>query len=142
MLIAAFWRVGLLKGMPPGVAHFVLVFMSINVALCLFNLIPLAPLDGSGVLGGLVGERGAQALASLQTYGPILLMGLFMMSYISPRFDIMGGILSERRECGHASVAWRMMAVAWLHRAIYRVRQFGSALARAAGRWRNSSGPR
>jgi Zn-dependent protease len=95
VLIAAFWRVGLLKGMPPGVANFVLVFMSINVALCLFNLIPLAPLDGSGVLGGLVGERGAQALASLQTYGPILLMGLFMMSYISPRFDIMGGILSS-----------------------------------------------
>ena len=94
-MIAAFWRVGLLKGMPPGVANFVLVFMSINVALCLFNLIPLAPLDGSGVLGGLVGERGAQALASLQTYGPILLMGLFMLSYISPRFDIMGGILSS-----------------------------------------------
>jgi hypothetical protein len=42
-----------------------------------------------------VGERGAQALASLQTYGPILLMGLFMMSYISPRFDLMGGILSS-----------------------------------------------
>ena len=95
VLIAAFWRVGLLKGMPPGVANFILVFMSINVALCLFNLIPLAPLDGSGVLGGLVGERGAQALASLQTYGPILLMGLFMLSYISPRFDLMGGILSS-----------------------------------------------
>ncbi len=95
VLIAAFWRVGLLKGMPPGVANFVLVFMSINVALCLFNLIPLAPLDGSGVLGGLVGERGAQALAQVQAYGPILLMGLFMMSYISPRFDIMGGILSN-----------------------------------------------
>ena len=32
--------------------------MSINVALCLFNLIPLAPLDGSGVLSGIVGEQG------------------------------------------------------------------------------------
>jgi Zn-dependent protease len=95
VLIAAFWRVGLLKGMPPGVANFVLVFMSINVALCLFNLIPLAPLDGSGVLGGLVGERGAQALASVQAYGPILLMGLFMLSYISPRYNIIGGILNN-----------------------------------------------
>ena len=94
VLIAAFWRVGLLKGMPPGVMDFVLVFMSINVALCLFNLIPLAPLDGGGVLNGLVGEQGARVLAPLQTYGPILLMGLFMLRYISPRFDVMGGLLA------------------------------------------------
>ena len=94
-LVAVLWRIGLLDAVPDNVVQFALIFMSINVALCLFNLIPLAPLDGSGVLGGLVGERGAQALASLQTYGPILLMALFMMSYISPRFDIMGGILSS-----------------------------------------------
>jgi Zn-dependent protease len=95
VLIAAFWRVGLLKGMPPGVMDFVLVFMSINVTLCLFNLIPLAPLDGNGVLNGLVGEKGARILAPLQAYGPILLMGLFMLSYISPRLDIMSGILGS-----------------------------------------------
>ena len=41
------------------------------------------------MLNGLVGEQGARALAPLQTYGPILLMGLFMLRYISPRFDIM-----------------------------------------------------
>ena len=56
---------------------------------------PLAPLDGSGVLNGLVGEQGARMLAPLQTYGPILLMGLFMLSYISPRFDVIGTLLSE-----------------------------------------------
>jgi Zn-dependent protease len=94
-LVGVMWRIGLFDGASKDVVQFALIFMSINVSLCLFNLIPLAPLDGSGVLGGLVGERGAQALASLQTYGPILLMGLFMMSYISPRFDIMGGILSS-----------------------------------------------
>ena len=96
VLIAAFWRVGLLKGMPPGVMDFVLVFMSINVALCLFNLIPLAPLDGGSVLNGLIGEQGARALAPLQTYGPILLMGLFMLPYISPRFDVIGTLLTAR----------------------------------------------
>ena len=56
---------------------------------------PLAPLDGGSVLNGLVGEQGARILAPLQTYGPILLMGLFMLSYISPRLDIMGGILGS-----------------------------------------------
>ena len=94
-LVGVLWRIGLFDAVPNNVVQFALIFMSINVALCLFNLIPLAPLDGSGVLSGVVGERGARALASLQTYGPILLMGLFMMSYISPRFDIMGGILSS-----------------------------------------------
>ena len=94
-LVGVLWRLGLFSGASRDVMQFALIFMSINVSLCLFNLIPLAPLDGSGVLGGLVGERGAQALASLQTYGPILLMGLFMMSYISPRFDILGGVLSS-----------------------------------------------
>jgi Zn-dependent protease len=94
-LVAVLWRLGLLDGATPNVLQFASIFMYINVSLCLFNLIPLAPLDGSGVLGGLVGERGARALASLQTYGPLLLMGLFMMSYISPRFNILGGILSS-----------------------------------------------
>ena len=94
-VVGVLWRLGLLSGASKDVVQFALIFMSINVSLCIFNLIPLAPLDGSGVLGGLVGERGAQALASLQTYGPILLMGLFMLSYISPRFDLMGGILSS-----------------------------------------------
>ena len=109
------------------------------MALCLFNLIPLAPLDGSGVFFRLVGKRGAQALASLQTYGPILLMGLFMMSYISPRFDIMGGILSQRGGCGHAFAARGVTGVAWLHRAVYRVRQFGKGTHRhTAGRWREA----
>jgi Zn-dependent protease len=95
VLIAAFWRVGLLGNLPAGAANFILVFMSINVALCLFNLIPLAPLDGSSVLNGIIGEQAARALAPLQTYGPILLMGLFMLSYISPRFDLIGTLLND-----------------------------------------------
>jgi Zn-dependent protease len=94
-LVAVLWRIGLFGSVSNNVLQFAFFFMSINVSLCLFNLIPLAPLDGSGVLGGIVGERGAQALASVQTYGPILLMGLFMLSYISPRFNILGGILSS-----------------------------------------------
>jgi Zn-dependent protease len=94
-LVAVLWRIGLFNNASNDVVQFALIFMSINVALCLFNLIPLAPLDGSGVLSGIVGERGARALASLQTYGPLLLMALFMMSYIAPRFNILGGFLSS-----------------------------------------------
>ena len=95
LLVAILWRVGLLKEVPDTVLQFALIFMSINVALCLFNLIPLAPLDGSGVLSGIVGAQGARALASLQTYGPFILMGLFMLSYVSPQFNILGRVLGS-----------------------------------------------
>jgi hypothetical protein len=45
------------------------------------------------VLSGIVGEQGARSLASLQTYGPFILMGLFMLSYVSPQFNILGRVL-------------------------------------------------
>ncbi len=93
--IAGLWRIGLLPQAPYAVVEFALVFMSINIALFLFNLIPLVPLDGSGVLGGLVGEQGARALAALQTYGPFILMGLILLSYVSPRLDILGKALGS-----------------------------------------------
>jgi Zn-dependent protease len=92
-LTAILWRVGLLDGVPATVVQFALTFMSINVALCLFNLIPLAPLDGSSVLNGIIGGQAARALAPVQTYGPLILMGLFMLSYLSPQFDVLGTVL-------------------------------------------------
>lgn len=92
-LIVVLWRTGLLDGAPALVLDFAWVFMSINVALCLFNLIPLVPLDGSGILGGIVGAQGAQALAKVQTYGPFVLMGLILLGYVSPQLDILGKVL-------------------------------------------------
>lgn len=92
-LIAVLWRTGLLDGAPALVLDFAWVFMSINVALCLFNLIPLVPLDGSGILGGIVGAQGAQALAKVQTYGPFVLMGFILLGYVSPQLDILGKVL-------------------------------------------------
>ncbi len=94
-LIAVLWRVGLLQRAPYAVVQFAIVFMSINVALCLFNLIPLAPLDGSGVLGGIVGAQGAQVLAKVQTYGPFILMGLILLGYVSPQLDILSKVLGS-----------------------------------------------
>ncbi len=94
-LIAVLWRTGLLDGAPTLVQDFAWAFMSINVALCLFNLIPLVPLDGSGVLGGIVGAQGAQVLAKVQAYGPVILMGLIMLSYVSPQLNILGKVLGS-----------------------------------------------
>ncbi len=93
--VAVLWRLGLLRGAPDSVLQFVGVFMTINVALCLFNLIPLAPLDGFSVLLGVAGPQLARVLEPLRTYGAMILMALFMVGYFSPRFNIIGTILRD-----------------------------------------------
>ena len=50
------------------------VVLIVNVALCFFNLIPLPPLDGFGVLLGLLPNRLAFGLAKVGQYGPALLL--------------------------------------------------------------------
>jgi Zn-dependent protease len=65
----------------------------LNLLLFIFNLIPLAPLDGNSILNGIVGARLAHTLAPLQMYGPQILMGLMLISFILPQFNILGRLL-------------------------------------------------
>jgi Zn-dependent protease len=46
----------------------------INVILAIFNLIPIAPLDGAKILGGMLPRRQAYELEKLEPYGFIILM--------------------------------------------------------------------
>jgi Zn-dependent protease len=94
-LVAIPWRLGAFDSAAPGVRQFALMFVAVNVALFLFNLIPLAPLDGNSVLNGIVGQRLAALLRPLQTYGPIILMGLFLISWISPQLNVLGRYLNQ-----------------------------------------------
>lgn len=94
-LIAIPWRLGLFEGASPAVVDFAIIFVGVNVALFLFNLIPLAPLDGNGVLRGVVGERIARVLQPLQAYGPLILMVLFMLSWVSPQLNFLGRYLGQ-----------------------------------------------
>ncbi|MEO7663914.1 MAG: site-2 protease family protein, partial [Candidatus Limnocylindrales bacterium] len=68
----------------PAVAMTILeFFISINVSLMVFNLIPLPPLDGSKVLYALVDQQTAFRLrATLEQYGPMILLALIFL----PRF--------------------------------------------------------
>jgi len=54
----------------------------INLALAIFNLIPVPPLDGSKILLGLLPYSQAYKFAKLESYGPIFLLILVLSGII------------------------------------------------------------
>ncbi|MDP4159679.1 MAG: site-2 protease family protein [Bacillota bacterium] len=63
-----------------------LMFKSIvlmNLGLGLFNLLPIPPLDGFGVLGGILPERLAYRLFAFEQYGMIILVLLLFTDILS-----------------------------------------------------------
>lgn len=52
--------------------------LQINLLLAIFNLLPIPPLDGSSVLGGLLPERAAAGFDRLRPYGFVLLYALLL----------------------------------------------------------------
>lgn len=53
-------------------------FVALNVALAVFNLIPVPPLDGFGILEGIAPPSWGQALAILRQYGAWILLFLLI----------------------------------------------------------------
>jgi Zn-dependent protease len=77
-------------GMPAIVQTFLLTLVLTNVSLALFNLIPLPPLDGFGVIQGLLGTFRTQwayewgsRLDRLAPFGPILLLALLSLGWFT-----------------------------------------------------------
>lgn len=68
-------------GFREGMADIVGLVIFFNLILAVFNLIPLAPLDGSKVVGGLVPRHQAAAYARLERNGPLILVAIVMMDY-------------------------------------------------------------
>ncbi len=54
----------------------------LNVFLAAFNLIPIPPLDGSGILIGLVSEEAAQKVEQLRPFGFIIVLGLLWLGIL------------------------------------------------------------
>ena len=57
------------------------LIISLNLLLAVFNLIPLAPLDGSRILEGFIPPEKSDSYDRLQQYGPVILIGIIMLDY-------------------------------------------------------------
>lgn len=69
------------------VALFLGVMLMLNLALGVFNLIPIPPLDGSHVLEELLPYQMAQAYAQIRPYAFLLLIGLIYLRVLNYIFD-------------------------------------------------------
>ncbi|MEE9167568.1 MAG: site-2 protease family protein [Candidatus Neomarinimicrobiota bacterium] len=82
ILLNALVRSGSIQGL--GGAPFVnmLVFsLQINLALAVFNLLPIPPLDGSKIVRGLLPNRYEAMAWRLEQYGPWILMGIIFLGF-------------------------------------------------------------
>jgi Zn-dependent protease len=68
-------------GLSNGVADILAVVIFFNLLLGVFNLVPLAPLDGSRVLAGFVPREHASAYDKLQRNGPGILVAIIMLDF-------------------------------------------------------------
>ena len=72
--------------------------IQLNAVLCVFNMLPLPPLDGGRVAVGLLPRSLALPLARLEPYGiPILLLLLFILPYLGAQtgldLDVAGRLI-------------------------------------------------
>jgi Zn-dependent protease len=76
-----------------GILVIMLIFsLQINLALAIFNILPIAPLDGSKILAGILPARFAKQIYLLERYGPFVLMGLILFGMIT-KVSILGQMI-------------------------------------------------
>jgi Zn-dependent protease len=74
--------------------EFLVLLIELNLILCLFNLIPVPPLDGSKfLLSALAAPKYYKTRFLLETRGPIILLGLILLDSLSG-LNLLSGIFS------------------------------------------------
>ena len=79
-------------GLREGLTDIVGMVIFFNLILAVFNLIPLAPLDGSRVVGGLMPRSLAAGYARFERFGPVILIGIVLVDVVF-RLGILWGVI-------------------------------------------------
>jgi Zn-dependent protease len=82
--VSLFGASGLPKGFYPleGLALILYFIVYINCLLAVFNLIPIPPLDGSGILMGFLSDEAAQRYDRIRPFGFIILLALIYLGLL------------------------------------------------------------
>ena len=70
------------------IAYIILLVIQLNLVLAAFNLIPLIPLDGYSIVKGLLPFHLAVKIEHFEKYGPMPLLVLVALGFISPQLDV------------------------------------------------------
>jgi Zn-dependent protease len=69
-------------------------FITINLFLAVFNMLPIPPFDGSKVFGGFLPRPLREQFEALDRYGLVFLIGLLLvLPYIAPQADVLGRVV-------------------------------------------------
>jgi Zn-dependent protease len=80
-----------------GLALVLFYAVLVNIYLAVFNLIPVPPLDGSGILSGLLSYQAAAAYDRIRPYGFIIVLALVILGVLNviirPVLNLIGTII-------------------------------------------------
>ncbi|MBL7136556.1 MAG: site-2 protease family protein [Candidatus Marinimicrobia bacterium] len=96
-ILVRFVRAGALSFLPQFILQpiYIMLILSlqINIALAIFNIIPLPPLDGSKILYGMLPHKYDYIIDDVERYGPFILMGVILFGWMT-KISIIGAFIS------------------------------------------------